>query len=124
MDEIRLGAVELKFAEIVWANAPVSSGELVKLCKEELGWSKSTTYTVLRRLCERGLLKNENGAVTALLSEGEYYTQKTNAVVNADFGGSLPAFVAAFTAGKKLTEGELDELQRLIDGFRKGEPDA
>ena len=124
MDEIRLGAVELKFAEIVWANAPIPSGELVKICKKELDWSKSTTYTVLRRLCERGLLKNENGVVDVLVGENEYYTQKSNAVVNTDFGGSLPAFVAAFTAGKGLTENELDELQTLIDGFRRGQNDA
>ena len=124
MDEIRLGAVELKFAGIVWKNAPLPSGALVKLCKQELGWSKSTTYTVLRRLCERGLLKNENGVVEALVGENEYYTQKSNAVVNSDFGGSLPAFVAAFTAGKELTDKELDELQTLIDGFRRGKNDA
>ena len=124
MDEIRLGAVELKFAEIVWANAPIPSGELVKICKEELDWSKSTTYTVLRRLCERGLLKNENGVVDVLVGEKEYYTQKSNAVVNTDFGGSLPAFIAAFTAGKQLTENELDELQTLIDGFRRGKNNA
>ena len=124
MDEIRLGAVELKFAGIVWANAPIPSGELVKICKEELDWSKSTTYTVLRRLCERGLLKNENGVVDVLVGEKEYYTQKSNAVVNADFGGSLPAFVAAFTAGKPLSPEDLDELQRMIDAFRKGENDA
>ncbi len=124
MAEIRLGAAELKFAGIVWASAPVPSGMLVKRCKQELGWSKSTTYTVLRRLCERGLLKNENGVVQALIGEKEYYTQKSSAVVEADFGGSLPAFVAAFTSGKKLTESELDELQTLIDGFRKGKNNA
>ena len=124
MGGIRLGAAELRFAQIVWANAPIPSGELVKICKEELDWSKSTTYTVLRRLCERGLLKNENGVVDVLVGEKEYYTQKSNAVVNTDFGGSLPAFVAAFTAGKRLSEEELDELQTLIDGFRRGKNDA
>lgn len=124
MDEIRLGAVELKFAGIVWSNAPIPSGELVKICKKELDWSKSTTYTVLRRLCERGLFQNENGVVKALISEKEYYTQKSKNVVELDFGGSLPAFVAAFTAGKRLSENELDELQTLIDGFRRGKNDA
>lgn len=124
MDEIRLGTVELKFAGIVWANAPIPSGELVKICKKELDWSKSTTYTVLRRLCERGLFQNENGVVKALISENEYYTQKSKNVVESDFGGSLPAFVAAFTAGKRLSENELDELQTLIDSFRRGKNDA
>ena len=124
MGGIRLGAAELRFAQIVWANAPIPSGELVRICKKELDWSKSTTYTVLRRLCERGLLKNENGVVEALVDENEYYTQKSNAVVNTDFGGSLPAFVAAFTAGKRLSEEELDELQTLIDGFRRGKNGA
>ena len=100
MEEIRLGAVELKFAELVWANAPIPSGELVKLCKQALGWSKSTTYTVLRKLCERGLFVNENGAVRVLIDRSGYFTQKSEAVVETDFGGSLPAFIAAFTAGK------------------------
>ncbi len=124
MDEIRLGAVELRFAEIVWANAPIPSGELVKICKKELGWSKSTTYTVLRKLCERGLFVNEDGAVRVLIDQNGYYTQKSEAVVQADFGGSLPAFIAAFTAGRQLSAGELDEIQAMIDAFRKGGDDA
>ena len=119
MDEFRLGAVELRFAGIVWQNEPLPSGELVKLCRQELGWSKSTTYTVLRRLCERGLLKNEDGTVKAIVSEGEYYSRKSKNVVETDFGGSLPAFLAAFTSGKKLSDNELDELQKMIDDFRK-----
>ncbi len=124
MEEIRLGAVELKFAELVWANAPIPSGELVKLCKQALGWSKSTTYTVLRKLCERGLFVNENGAVRVLIDRSGYFTQKSEAVVETDFGGSLPAFIAAFTAGKPLTQGEIDEIQTMIDDFRRGNGDA
>ncbi len=124
MEEVRLGTVERKFAEILWANAPLPSGELVKLCKKELGWSKSTTYTVLRRLCERGLFVNENGTVRALVTQSEYCTKKSETVVSADFGGSLPAFIAAFAAGKRLSGEELDEIQRMIDSFRRGERDA
>ncbi len=121
MKDFHLGAVELRFAEIVWSCVPVPSGELVKKCKDELKWSKSTTYTVLRRLCERGLFKNTDGIVEEVITKEEYYAKKSAAVVNNDFGGSLPAFIAAFTAGKKLTDSEVDEIQNMIDNFRKGE---
>ncbi|MBQ7639188.1 MAG: BlaI/MecI/CopY family transcriptional regulator [Clostridia bacterium] len=124
VNELRLGTVEMKFAEAVWNSAPLPSGELVKLCKAELGWSKSTTYTVLRRLCERGLFKNDNGVVETLIDKNEYFAKKSATVVENDFGGSLPAFISAFTSGKKLTEKEIDEIQDMIDAFRRGDENA
>ena len=118
--DYRMGAAEMRFAEIIWANAPVASGELVKLRAETLGWKKSTTYTVLRRLCEKGLFLNENGAVTVLVDRERYEVGQSRQFVTESFGGSLPAFLAAFTARKKLTEREISELQRLIDEAREG----
>ena len=118
--DYRMGAAETKFAEIVWEHAPVPSGELVRLSEEKLGWKKSTTYTVLRRLCEKGLFRNEGGAVTALVDRPSYEESQSRQFVKESFGGSLPAFLAAFTARKKLTEAEIGELQRLIDEAREG----
>jgi predicted transcriptional regulator len=117
--EYRMGAAEARFAEIVWENAPVSSGALVKLSAEALGWKKSTTYTVLRRLCEKGLFRNEGGTVTAAVDRVSYEESQSRQFVSESFGGSLPAFLAAFTARKKLTEKEITELQRLIDEARE-----
>ena len=113
--EYQMGAAEARFAEIIWASAPVSSGDLVRLSAEKLGWKKSTVYTVLRRLCEKGLFRNEGGAVTALVDRVSYEEGQSRQFVTESFGGSLPAFLAAFTARKKLTGEEIAELQRLID---------
>jgi len=118
--DYRMGAAEMKFAEIVWEHAPVPSGELVRLGAERLGWKKSTVYTVLRRLCEKGLFRNEGGAVTALVDKESYEEGQSRQFVSESFGGSLPAFLAAFTARKKLTEKEIGELQKLIDEAREG----
>lgn len=119
MAYIELGEVQLQFAEIVWREEPVGSGELVKLCEKELNWKKPTTYTVLRKLCEKGLLQNQDGTVTSVLSREEYYSAKSEQFVADTFAGSLPAFIAAFTARKKLSGREMDEIQRMIDAFRK-----
>lgn len=119
MAHFELGQVQEAFANIVWAHAPVGSGELVKLCERELHWKKPTTYTVLRKLCERGLFRNEGGTVTALISREEFYSAKSEQFVEETFDGSLPAFVAAFISRKDLTAGEADEIQRMIDAFRK-----
>lgn len=116
--DYRIGTIERHFAELIWANAPVGSGELVKLAERELGWKKSTTYTVLRRLCERGLFRNENGEVTALVSREEFDAGRSARFVEEEFEGSLPAFLAAFTAGKKLSDEQILVLQRLIDESR------
>ena len=118
MQEIRLGAVESRFADIIWENEPVSSGELVKICEKELTWKKSTTYTVLKKLCERGLFKNENGMVTSLLSKEEFNSRQSEKFVEENFDGSLPAFIAAFTKRKKLSDSEYDELKKIIDSMR------
>lgn len=120
MSDWKLGAVEARFADIVWENAPLPSGELVKLCEERLQWKKSTTYTVLRKLCARGLFQNENGVVRAAMSRDDFYTCQTHEFVDESFGGSLPAFFAAFTVNKTLTAQEIDELQRMIDQYKEG----
>lgn len=118
--DYELGEVQLKFADLLWKNEPVASGELVKICEKELEWKKSTTYTVLRKLCQKGIFKNENGVVTSVLSKDEYYSAKSEQFVEESFGGSLPAFLAAFSARKKLSETEIDEIQKMITDFKKG----
>lgn len=119
MAETSLGAAELRFAELIWANAPVSSGALVGLANEALGWKKSTTYTVLRRLCEKGLFENEGGTVTVRLSKEDYLARQSRGFVQESFGGSLPAFLAAFTREKTLTKEQCESLQSLIDEARR-----
>ncbi len=118
MAEYRLGAVEAQFADIIWDNAPMQSGALVKLCEAKLEWKKSTTYTVLRRLCDRGIFKNENGVISPLMTREEFYSKQSEEFVNESFSGSLPRFLAAFTNRVKLTDKEIDELQQLIDAHR------
>ena len=114
MAEYRPGAIERKFAELIWRHEPLSSGQLVKLCREELNWKKSTTYTVLRRLCERGIFQNQDSVVTSLLTEQEFDARQSEQFVEDAFDGSLPKFLAAFTRQKKLTEQEIRELEQLI----------
>lgn len=118
MADLRLGPVEARFAGLIWANQPIGSGELVKLCQQELSWKKSTTYTMLRRLCERGIFQNSGGVVTALLSREEFQGLQSRQFVEEAFDGSLPRFLAAFSGGKRLSDREMDELQRLIDEMR------
>lgn len=119
MKDIELGAVQERFADIVWAHEPVSSGDLVKLCEKELNWKKPTTYTVLRKLCEKGLMKNEDGVVTTLITRDRFYSAKSEQVVTESFHGSLPAFIAAFISKQKLTPKEVDEIKSMIDEFKK-----
>lgn len=119
MKSIELGDIQLKFAEIVWESEPVSSGKLVKLCEEKLNWKKPTTYTVLRKLCEKGVLRNDNGTVTSVISKGGYYQQKGRQVVDDYYKGSLPAFIAAFTDQNELSAREIDEIQELINKYKK-----
>ena len=119
MDELKLGVVEGKFADIIWENEPLSSGMLVKLCEQKLEWKKSTTYTVLKRLCDRGIFQNEGGTVTSRLSRADYDTAQSQQFVEESFSGSLPAFITTFTRRKKLTEDEIAELQKLIDQNRR-----
>lgn len=111
---------EYRFCLILWEHEPIKSGELVALCKEQLGWKSSTAYTVIKRLSERGVLKNENTIVTSLVSKDEVQAAEIDELVEKKFNDSLPAFIAAFTKHRKVTEKELDEIQQIIDGFRKG----
>lgn len=121
MADMRLGPVESCFAELIWDGEPISSTELVHLAERELEWKKSTTYTVLKRLCEKGIFQNEGGVVTSRLSREEYAARQSEQFVEETFSGSLPAFLTAFTRRKKLTEEEIDQLQRLIERNRRGE---
>ena len=117
MEEIKLGMVEARFADIVWENAPIKTRELVSICEKELGWKRTTTYTVLKKLCDKGIFKTENSVVTVLISKNEFYAIQSEQFVDDTFGGSLPAFLAAFTARKKPTEKELEEIKKMIDSF-------
>ena len=115
----RINNSEFRFCEILWANEPISSTELVRLCREQLEWSKSTTYTIIKRLSDRGVVRFEDKIVRSLVSRGEALKAESFAVVDRSFGGSLPGFVATFVGGRKLTDDELNELQNIIDDCRK-----
>ena len=119
MEPLRGDSMEFRFACLIWAHAPIASGELLPLCGEAFGWKKSTMYTMLRRLCQRGIFRNEDGAVTAVLSREEWESRQSEQFVHESFGGSLPRFLAAFCAHKPLSEGEIAELQALIDQQRR-----
>ena len=112
---------EYRFCLILWENEPIKSGELVNLCREQLGWKPTTTYTVIKRLSERGILRNENSVVSALVTKDEVQAAEINEMVEKTFEGSLPAFIAAFTKHQKITDKELDAVQEMIDRYRKGE---
>lgn len=111
---------EYRFCLILWENEPIKSSDLVNLCKEQLGWKPTTTYTVIKRLSERGVLKNENTIVSTLVTKDEVQAAEIDEMVEKKFDGSLPAFIAAFTKHKKVTEKEIDEIQKMIDQFRMG----
>ncbi len=119
MIDVELGAIQERFADLVWANEPIASGELVKLCEKELEWKKSTTYTVLRKLYDKGLFKNTDGIVTSLISKDKFYSAKSKQIVEDSYAGSLPAFIAAFISDKKLTSNEAEEIQQMIDQFKR-----
>lgn len=115
MIEYKLGEVEMRFAEIIWENEPLSSGQLVKLCEDILQWKKSTTYTILRRVCDRGLFKNEDGMVRSVVSKMEFLSNKSQQFIEETFQGSLPSFIAAFTSKRNLRDEEVEELKKLIE---------
>ena len=119
MEEYKLGLVETKFAEIIWTNEPLTSRELVQLCQRELEWKKSTTYTVLKKLCDKGYFKNEDGIVSSMIGKSEYFAMQSEKFVEETFDGSLPAFLAAFTKRKNLTAQEIAQIRSLIDGFQE-----
>ena len=120
MDDFRLGVVETRFAELIWAHEPLSSGELVKLCARELEWKKSTTYTVLKKLCDRGLFQNQDGIVTSIVSRQEFQSRQSRRFVEDTFSGSLPAFIAAFADGGNLTDRDIFEIRKMIDAYGGG----
>lgn len=121
MDTPKVFESEYRFCLILWENEPVKSSKLVELCKEQLGWKPTTTYTVIKRLSERGVLKNENTVVTSLVSKDQVRAAELNEMVEKTFEGSLPAFIAAFTKHQKISDTEIDAVQQMIDRFRKGE---
>lgn len=119
MEELKLGAVESKFADIIWDNEPISSGRLVKLCEQRLEWKKSTTYTMLKRLCERGLFQNEKGIVSSVMTREEFGAAQSEKIIEESFDGSLPAFIAAFASRRKLSSADVAEIQKMIDAYRE-----
>lgn len=121
MDTPKVFESEYRFCLILWENEPIKSSKLVELCKEQLGWKPTTTYTVIKRLSERGVLKNENTVVTSLISKDDVQAAELNEMVEKTFEGSLPAFIAAFTKHQKISDKEIDAVQQMIDRFRKGE---
>lgn len=124
MDTPKVFESEYRFCLILWEREPVTSGELVKLCRERLGWKPTTTYTVIKRLSERGVLKNENSVVTALVTRDQVQAAEIDELVEKKFSGSLPAFLSAFVRHRRLTPAELDQVQEMIDRYRRGEDDV
>ena len=119
LKEIKLGVVESKFADIIWANEPLTTAELIKLCEKELNWKRTTTYTVLKRLSQRGLFCNTDGIVTSLLSRDDFYSIQSEKFIDETFNGSLPAFLAAFTSGKGLSKKDISEIEKLIESYKE-----
>lgn len=120
MAEIQLGVVESRFADIIWKNEPVSSSTLVKLAGEELQWKRTTVHTVLRRLCDKGLFQNDNGTVTSLISREQFYAMRSEQFVDSAFQGSFPAFLAAFTKNRSLTDAERELVRQMIEKTEEG----
>ena len=115
MAEYKLGEIEMRFAELIWENEPIPSGELASLSQKELNWKRTTTYTVLKRLCDKGIFQNEKGVVSSLVSKQLFQAKQSEEFVEGTFGGSLPSFVAAFVSQKKLSREEIEELKRIIE---------
>ena len=118
MKDMKLGAIETRFAEIIWMNEPLTTNQLIKLCAEELEWKRTTTYTVLKKLCDKGIFRTENSLVTAVISKQEFEGMQSEQFVEETFKGSLPAFLTAFNSRKKLSDADIDEIQKLIDRMR------
>lgn len=119
MSDLQIGEGEARFADIIWNNEPIASGILAKQSEEQLGWKKTTSYTVLKRLCNKGLFKNEKGTVTSLISKQEFDSMKSEKFVEDTFNGSLPAFISAFTSRKKLSHDEIEQLRRMVAEFEE-----
>ena len=119
MQEYKLGVMEGRFADLIWESAPISTAELVKLCQQEFDWKRTTTYTMLKRLCQRGIFQSNNGTVVVLISKEVFSGKQSEQFVEDTFGGSLPAFIAAFVKRRRISDAEADEIQRLIDESRE-----
>ena len=119
MQEYKLGVMEGRFADLIWESAPIRTAELVKLCQLEFDWKRTTTYTMLKRLCQRGIFQNNNGTVVVLISKEVFSGKQSEQFVEDTFGGSLPAFIAAFVKRRRISDAEADEIQRLIDESRE-----
>ena len=119
MSDKKMGVLESRFADFIWNNEPIASGQLVKIAGKELGWKPTTSYTVLKRLCERGIFQNKDGVVTSLISRDEFYALQSERFVEEIFDGSLPAFLAAFGSRKRMSDAEIEDLKKIIDGFRR-----
>ncbi len=120
MNEYRLAQGEAKFAELIWLHEPITSMELVKLCEKEMNWKKSTTYTVLKKLCDKGIFQNDNTLVSSRVSKDEFYARQSRRFVEDSFGGSLPKFLTAFIGGNNLSDRQAEELKKLIDQHKGG----
>lgn len=120
MQDYQMGVIESRFADLIWENEPISSTELSRRCEELLSWKKSTTYTVLKRLCEKGIFQNNKGTVTSVISRQEFYAVQSEKFVEETFHGSLPAFLTAFTARKSLTPEEVETLRRMVAEYEEG----
>lgn len=119
MEQYRLGEMEKKFAEIIWSSAPLTTRKLVEIREKEFGWKRTTTYTMLKRLCERGIFANENGTVVTLISKEDFAFEQSSIFINETFDGSLPMFLTLFSKNKKLTADEINEIQLMIDRYRE-----
>ena len=119
MSDLKLGAVESRFSEIIWQNEPIASGALVKICEKELNWKKPTTYTVLRKLCERGIFQNENGIVSSKIKKDEFFAMQSEQFVEETFKGSLPSFLAAFSKRKSLSKNDIEEIEKMIQAYKE-----
>lgn len=115
MEQYILGNIEGRFADLIWKNEPISTADLIKLCEKKLGWKRTTMYTVLKKLSDRGLFENNNGTVASVISRQEFYARQSEQYVENSFQGSLPSFLAAFTSRKKLSDKEIEELKRIIE---------
>lgn len=120
MADLELGIIQERFASIVWEHEPIASGELAKVCEKELNWKRPTTYTVLRKLCEKGILQNEDGVVSSLISRDEFFSAKSERIIEDSYSGSLPAFIASFVSRKSISAEEAAQIQKMIDGFKRG----
>ena len=121
MADLQMGPVERRFAALNWANEPVTAAQLAKLALAELGWKKTTSYTALKRLCDKGIFQNDGGTVTSMLSRREFDARQSEKFLTETFEGSLPAFIAAFASRRGLTEAELREIRQMLDDYERGD---